>query len=141
VFCASCTDRRNNEKIEYFLSQPRDTELTGWWSLTSAYWYFKESGTKTVLCRTVYEDGTFKYDYLGYEYYWYTEKTGDGRKIFHYFRPTGWIDNKEEGDEYYAIRNDSLWMSPGLEGDINGSEMQFIGVRCDEPKEYKDAKR
>ncbi|MDR2383510.1 MAG: hypothetical protein LBD76_06470 [Prevotellaceae bacterium] len=47
----ACSDKKDKETIDYFLSQPRDTELLGWWKWNRGdepacyYWYFRESGT------------------------------------------------------------------------------------------------
>jgi hypothetical protein len=112
----SCSDRKDRETVDYYLSQSRDPDLVGWWKYDteengSVFWYFKEAGTiATLTC-----DGEGEY-YSEIRYYWYTEKK-NGRKILYLFRPIGRLYGSDDSRDYYEIRNDSLWMSSGIEGD------------------------
>lgn len=102
---AACSDKKNQETIDYYLSQPKDAELLGWWKWNLedesalCYWYFKESGTIGEL---PYMDGkTLQYSEL--RYYWYTEK--NDRKILHRFHPYGGLYASENDRDYYKIEN------------------------------------
>jgi hypothetical protein len=102
---ASCSDRKNQETVDYYLSQPRDPDLVGWWKYDteengSVFWYFKEPGTIAEL--TCDGDGEY---YSEIRYYWYTEKK-NGRKILYLFRPVGRLYGSDDARDYYEIRND-----------------------------------
>jgi hypothetical protein len=124
---ASCSDRKNQETVDYYLSQPRDSDLLGWWKYdtenSSVFWNFKETGTIAELTC----DGEGDY-YSEYVYYWYTEKKND-RKILYLFHPYGGLYASEYNRCYYEIRNDSIWKSSGIEGDKFYREelLAFIG--------------
>ena len=132
IFSVSCNKKWNREKIEYYLSQPRDPELFGWWKIVDpGFWNLKSSGTITEASFTQSTN-----DYYIYEsrYYWYTEKTNDNRKILHLFEPSGVLEKKYEPSYYYLIRNDSLWITSALDD----SDLYFYGTHCEEePEEVK----
>ena len=138
MFCTSCTSKWNNEKVAYYLSQPRDPELTGWWKMGGYFWNLKSTGTIAEMTLLQY-NGEYFVDED--RFYWHTEKKSDTEKIFHHFNTAGWMDKKYEINAYYMVRNDSLWLSSNIEGNIDGFKLFFVGTRCDEPKEYKDARR
>jgi hypothetical protein len=133
VFTA-CSDKKNQETIDFILSQPRDADLTGWWkwNTDSVFWYFKKTGT---ISEIVYQNGTV---YRNPEdwYYWYTEK--NDRKILHYFHPYGGPYASEYNHVYYKIENDFLWRSDGIEGDIQPTELHLFAVKTTAPKEYEN---
>jgi hypothetical protein len=138
LFTVGCTDKKNQETIDYYLSQPRDSELLGWWKYDtendSVFWYFKEAGTIGVL----HMDGETS-DYSESRYYWYTEK--NDRKILHYFHPYGGLYASEYSHDYYEIKNDSLWVSSGIEGDkYYRSELNPFMAKTTAPKGYEHVK-
>jgi hypothetical protein len=136
---AACSDKKNQETIDHFLSQPRDADLLGWWKCnienesTFDYWYFKEVGIISALS---YIDGRFSH-YSESQYYWYTKK--DDRNILYRFHPYGGIYASDYGRDYYKVENDSLWVSSGIEGDsFYRKELNFFAVRTTEPEEYEN---
>ena len=134
ICCVSCSKKRYNEKVEYYMSQPKDPELLGWWKTLShrAFYNFKSNGR---VARLEYSnedhlilDGT-DMDY------WHTKIDDKNRKILCMFYLYGY--GSDESCGYYIIRNDSLWKSAYIEGDKFPSEMYLFGVRCEEPDELK----
>jgi hypothetical protein len=136
---ASCSDRKNQETADYFLSQSRDPDLVGWWKYDieengSFFFNYKETGTIAELS---YSDGKAGY-YFESQYYWYTEKK-NGRKILYKFRPGGVLYGSDYSNDYYEIRNDSLWKSSGIEGDkFYHAEMTFFVVKTTAPEGYEN---
>jgi hypothetical protein len=137
IFFAACYED-GDKKIEYYLSQPKDTALVGWWKWSyddendiQYFWKFKQTGTITQL---VFRDSKFDYDED--LYYWYTEKKGD-KNILYTFHKVGVLYNHDEGRGYYKIVGDSLWQSGGIEGDVNSSELYFFGTKTDAPEGYE----
>ena len=135
IFSVSCNNRRNKEKIEYYLSQPRDLELLGWWKIIThpAHWNFKSNARIGTIDYN--DDGDLISNGDDW-YYWCTIKDDKNRKILCIFYPHSY--GEEESRGYYIIRNDSLWKSAYIEGDkFPDTEMYLFGVRCEEPEELK----
>jgi hypothetical protein len=133
----ACSDKKNQETIDFFLSQPRDSELLGWWKLNteidSVFWHFKESGTISEL---EYRDGNVYNDSEDW-YYWYTEEK-DGKKILYEFHPRGYLEGKDYSSGYYKIEGDSLWNSAGIDGGIQPTELVLFATRTTAPKGYEN---
>jgi hypothetical protein len=138
---SACSDNKDKETVDYFLSQPRDAELLGWWKWNlgdepaCSYWYFRESGTIDQLS---YITEGVDLDYAEHQYYWYTEKKD--RKILYRFRPIGRLYGTDYGRGYYKIENDSLWMSSGIEGDKFFHELSLFAVKITAPEGYEHVK-
>jgi hypothetical protein len=138
LFFATCND--GDEKIEYFLSQPKDADLVGWWKFPyneesdiQSFWQFKQTGTTTTL---TFQEGKVD-NYEEDVYYWYTGKKGD-KIILYTFRKGSLIYAHEEYREYYKIVNDSLWTSEGIEGDkYNSPDLSFFGTKTEAPEGYE----
>jgi hypothetical protein len=137
VFFVTCND--GDEKIEYYLSQPRDTDLVGWWKWSydeandiQTFWKFNQTGTTTELS---FQNGKVD-NYEEDRYYWYTGKKGN-KNILYTFRKGSLIYGNEEYRGYYKIVGDSLWQSAGIEGDIQPSELYFFGTKTDAPEGYE----
>jgi hypothetical protein len=137
LFSVGCNDKKNQETVDYILSQPKDPDLAGWWKRNtendSVFWYIKKTGTISEL---EYRDGNVYNDSEDW-YYWYTEKKDD-KQIFHCFHPRGWIDGKDYSHVYYKIENDSFWKSAGIEGDIQPTELYLFAVRATAPQGYEN---
>jgi hypothetical protein len=138
VFFATCHND-GDEKIEYYLSQPRDADLVGWWkwpyndeSDIQTFWKFKQTGTITELTFQNGKVDNYEEDWN----YWYTEKEGN-TNILHTFHKYGGLYNHDEGRGYYKIVGDSLWKSGGIEGDVNSSELYFFGTKTEAPEGYE----
>jgi hypothetical protein len=135
----ACSDKKDKETIEYFLSQPRDPELLGWWKWNledepaCSYWYFRESGTIGDLSYI-----TDELVLSEHRYYWYTEE--NDRKILYLFRPIGSLYGSDSGRDYYKIKNDSLWKSSGIEGDRFFHELSLFAVKTTAPEGYEQVK-
>jgi hypothetical protein len=129
----ACSDKKNQETIDFFLSQPRDPELIGWWKWNtetdSVFWHFKESGTISEL---EYKDGNV-YNDSEDRYYWYTEEREE-KKILYEFYPRGWFEGKDYGNGYYKIEGDSLWKSAGIEGGVQPTELYLFATKTTAPK-------
>jgi hypothetical protein len=133
LFCAgyiiSCGNSKDYDCREYFLSQPRDAELLGWWKRPydsihkfQTFWNFRHDATITVLS---YIDGSDPDEYE--PYYWYTEKKD--KNILHVFVESG-LPEYLEYHNYYKIVNDSIWCSEN----IHSTEFYFWGERCSTPE-------
>jgi hypothetical protein len=130
--------KKNQETIDYYLSQSRDPDLVGWWKWNledefAFYWHFKETGTIADLQHM----GGETEHYSEFRYYWYTEKK-NGRNILYSFHHYGGLKGSDYSRDYYEIRNDSLWMSSGIEGDKFFHELVFFGVRTTAPEGYEN---
>ncbi|MDR1595050.1 MAG: hypothetical protein LBS43_11295 [Prevotellaceae bacterium] len=134
LFCAGCIiacgNGKDYDQREYFLSQPRDPKLLGWWKhpydsihKIQTFWNFQQDATITVLS---YMDGSDIDDYA--PYYWYTEKKDEN--ILHIFVESG-LPEYLEYHSYYKIVNDSIWCSEN----IHSTELYFWGERCSTPEE------
>jgi hypothetical protein len=136
IMFTACTEKKNQETIDFFLSQPRDADLLGWWKYytenDSIFWHFKEPGTILV---SPYMDGIL-WNTPENRYYWYTEEKD--RKVLHYFCPRAWFEGKDYSRGYYKIENDSLWLSSGIEGDKFFHELTFFMVRTSTPEGYEN---
>jgi hypothetical protein len=114
VFFAACRKNENGGIVNFYLSQPRDAALFGWWeepydsvNNIASFWKFNQTGTITDL---VLENDTV---FLYYEdfHYWYTEKQGDKNAMHAIFYDGFWFF---ANDDYYKIVGDSLWLSNGI---------------------------
>lgn len=135
----ACSDKKNKETIDYYLSQPKDPELLGWWKhdieTGSVFWHFREAGIISTLTDS---EGNFYYS--EYQYYWYIKEEND-RKILYLFRPVGGLYASEYIRGYYEIKNDSLWVSSGIEGDqFYNSELSPFIARTTAPEGYEQVK-
>jgi hypothetical protein len=78
--------------------------------------------------------------YSEYRYYWYTEEKNN-RKILYLFHPYGGLYASDYSRKYYEIRNDSLWVSSGIEGDqFYHPELSLSVVKTTAPKGYEHVK-
>jgi hypothetical protein len=111
VFFSACRNNEEDRRVNFYLSQPRDAALFGWWERPydsirniASFWKFKQAGTITDLA--FQNDEVFLY----YEnrHYWYTEKRNE-KNIMHAFFDDGF--GIIESNDYYKIVGDSLWIS------------------------------
>jgi hypothetical protein len=128
LFAVGCS-KKDDDKIDYYLSQPRDADLTGWWvSHDSAFMNFQQETGRII---TVSCDNGDYYE-LPYHTYWFTEKDGD-KNILHRFEAHGGFPyGSPEYHCFYKIVNDSLWLSAGV---TDGSEnINDVYSKTTEPK-------
>jgi hypothetical protein len=134
LLSTNCNDKKDDDKIDYYLSQPRDIDLTGWWvrsngEIDSMFYNFQRETGRFFAVE--YDKGS----YLEHKFdtYWFTEKS-ENRNILHQFEKHGGLYGSAEYTRYYKIANDSLWMSDGI-GEISGnSDLAFWGVKTIAPQ-------
>jgi hypothetical protein len=132
---AGCSSKQDDEKIDYYLSQPRDTNLVGWWFRSDEfgglyYWHFQQTGKLLELYSSTTENPEF---YEHDDKYWFTEKK-DNKNILNIFEKHGGLYGSIEYHSYYKAVNDSLWRSDGLD-ELN-SELRILWLKTAAP-EYK----
>jgi len=138
VFFAACkrgdNDGGKGGLIRFWLSQPRDAALFGWWEAPydsifdiKTFWQFKQSGTITDL--------VFKNDEVFFHYednhYWYTEEHADKNAMYAIFDDGVWF---RESDNYYKVVGDSLWMTNEIS---DTSKLYFYMTKTEAPEGYK----
>lgn len=132
LFLFGC-DKKDNDKIDYYLSQPRDANLVGWWSRSDEsgslyYWNFQQSGKLLEIYSSTAENPVFQeYD----DKYWFTEKK-DNKNILNIFEKHGGLYGSIEYNFYYKVVSDSLWKSDGL--DELDSELRTLWLKTTAPE-------
>jgi hypothetical protein len=131
LFAAGC-GKKDDDKIDYYLSQPRDASLLGWWFRSDEsglyYWNFQQSGKLLeVYSLTVENPEFYEYD----DKYWFTEKK-DNKNILNIFEKHGGLYGSIEYHSYFKVVNDSLWKSDGLD-EIN-SELRILWLKTSAPE-------
>ena len=116
VLSVGCSNKDENEaRTSFYLSQPRDPALVGWWKEdisgynsdgTAAIFYtwFKETGTVVVFMRD--NNGTL--DTKGSDtWYWYAKEG-----VYHTFdrNDSAMKGRSPESATQYEIRGDELWV-------------------------------
>jgi hypothetical protein len=124
---AGCDKAGENERItNFYLSQPRDPELVGWWADVSGaerdavfHWYRADG---VVLSDLKYYNGAI--DLRGQpQIYWYTNGN-----IFHWFhRNDSWKGWSPQATHEYEIRGDELWTTTG--GDSDDTTLRLFAKR------------
>jgi hypothetical protein len=114
IFFTACRKNEEDRRVKFYLSQPRDAALFGWWEKPydsirniAFFWKFKQTGTITDL---VFQNDKVEIYYENL-HYWYTEKRTD-KNIIHAFFDDGL--GIIESNDYYKIVGDSLWVSNGI---------------------------
>ncbi len=114
---AGCSDKHENDEImRFYLSQPRDPELVGWWvqagepsegELSIHYYVFNADGTAWWVAKNLSDGKLFRNPVE----YWYAK---DG--VYHVFeRHDSWAYGNCEYDTEYEVRGDELWINnPGV---------------------------
>lgn len=109
----SCSHKDENDEImNFYLSQPRDPELVGWWEYeytdgdgitTTLYHYFNENGT--VVMNMEYRNGAL--DRGTGVWYWYATDN-----VYHTFdRHDSWLKGRSpQSETRYEVRGDELWI-------------------------------
>jgi hypothetical protein len=129
----------HTHKIDYYLSQPRDTDLNGWWvsknqGIDSMFFNFQQEAGEFLIVEYnegIYSEHTFKT-------YWFTKKDGD-KNILYRFEKHGSLYGSAEYKNFYKVVNDSLWKS-SLLGNWDDPELTFWGVRTIAPEGYEHVK-
>jgi len=124
---ASCDNTRENERIaNFYLSQPRDPQLVGWWAEWDEvngdslfHWYRADGVVHTDL---KYRGGAIDMRGVWDNNYWYTK---DGN--IHWFnRHDSWKSHSSQFHYRYEVRGDELW--EGIT-DRNDATMYLAGKR------------
>jgi hypothetical protein len=140
VFFATCHKGENEDEngkggiIKFWLSQPRDAALFGWWEAPydsvnnmKTFWKFKQTGTITDL---VFQNDKVEIYYED-RHYWYTEKLNDKNAMYAIFDDDVWFI---ESDNYYKIVGDSLWVSNEIS---DTSKLYFFMTKTVAPEGYE----
>ena len=117
VLSVGCSNKDENEaRTSFYLSQPRDPALVGWWVQASEpadgemsihYTVFNTDGTMYWASRRLSDGKLFKNP----TWYWYAK---DG--VYHIFeRRDSWAKASTEYDVVYEVRGDEMWIdNPGV---------------------------
>jgi hypothetical protein len=133
LFSVGCS-KKDDDKIDYYLSQPRDADLIGWWihenkqGNYSIYFNFQQNGIFLVV---EYEKEIYS-EYI-YVTYWFTEKSENKNILYKFEKHDGTLYKSIENKNLYKVINDSLWISDNL-GTWDDPELTFWGVRTTAPK-------
>ena len=104
LFLVGC-DKEDNDKMDYYLSQPRDADLIGWWFRSDesglCYWNFQQSGKLLEVSSVSAENlKLYKQDNL----YWFTEN----KNVLNVFeKHGGWLYGSIEMKSYYRGESSS----------------------------------
>ncbi|MDR1595051.1 MAG: hypothetical protein LBS43_11300 [Prevotellaceae bacterium] len=134
LFSVGCS-KKDDDKIDYYLSQPRDADLNGWWSRTDEfgglyYWNFQQSGKLLEVYSSTVENPVFReYD----DKYWFTEDK-DNKNILNIFEKHGGLYGSIEYHFYYTVVNDTLWTSNGIEEYSNDTELKILWLKTTAPQ-------
>jgi hypothetical protein len=113
---SGCNKADENERImNFYLSQPRDPELVGWWAGVNSdgrdslfHWYRADG---VVLNDLKYYNGAIDLKGVSQSCYWYTNEN-----VFHWFhRRDSWKGWSPQAHHRYEIRGDELWTSDGTD--------------------------
>lgn len=132
-FTVGCSNKNENEEImNFYLSQPRDPELVGWWERQAGgdegkvtYKWFRKDGT--AIMNMTYRNGILTdatgtdYRYAKAIHYWYAK---DG--VYHTFdRNDGWLKGwSPQSETRYEIRGDELWIDNKPEWVLSGKRTE-----------------
>jgi hypothetical protein len=131
LFSVGCS-KKDDDKIDYYLSQPRDTDLFGWWTRIdetgSYYWHFQQTGRIFEVHYSSPSD-IFQYD----DKYWFVENK-EGKNILNVFEKHGGLYGSIEYQSYYKVVNDTLWTSNGIEEYSNDTELKILWLKTTAPQ-------
>jgi hypothetical protein len=131
LFAVGCS-KKDDDKIDYYLSQSRDANLFGWWVRSNEtglyYWHFQQTGR---IFEVYYSSPSNISEYD--DKYWFTGNK-DNKNILNVFEKHGGLYGSIEYKSYYKVVNDSLWMSNGIEENSSDTELSNLWLKTTDPK-------